>query len=98
MREPPNSPSPLIHDDDSQALLTIERDVGMALRLSLEAVISAPLPEQITILLLRLALVESVRMSIKAETERERAVARESVSREANLPWPEVVTPGGCRG
>jgi hypothetical protein len=48
-----------LHDDD-QASIVMQREVGVALRQSLKAMTHAPLPEQMAILLLRLALAESL--------------------------------------
>lgn len=61
----PTSPT---EDDDHQALLMIQREVGMALRLSFKAVTSEPLTERMAILLLRLALAESLRVSVAEAT------------------------------
>ncbi len=47
-----------IEEEDEQALTMIQRDIGMALRLSMAAITSEPLPEQMTFLLRRLALDE----------------------------------------
>ena len=53
--------------DNDQASLVIQRQVGMALRLSFEAVTREPLPERMAILLLRLALAESVRRAVEED-------------------------------
>lgn len=50
---------PTVQPDDDQALV-IQREVGRMLRRSFEAVAREPLPEQVAILLLRLALAESL--------------------------------------
>lgn len=51
--------------DDDRPSLVIQRDVGIALRLSFEAVTREPLPEQMAILLLRLALAESLGLALE---------------------------------
>lgn len=56
-------------DDDDQTSLVIQREVGMVLRLSFEAVVREPLPEQMALLLLRLALAETLRAVDKDEAE-----------------------------
>lgn len=49
--------------------LLIQREVGKALRLSLDAVTREPLSEQIVLLLLRLALSEALRSAVEEEAE-----------------------------
>lgn len=51
--------------DDDRPSLVIQRDVGIALRLSFEAVTREPLPEQMAILLLRLALAEALGLAFE---------------------------------
>ena len=58
-----------IKQEDEQAPLLIQRDVGIALRLSFEAVTREPLPEQMALLLLRLALAQSLRVYSSSERE-----------------------------
>jgi hypothetical protein len=63
--------------DDDQASSVIRRDVGMALRMSFEAVTREPLPERMAILLLRLALAESLRLAVEEDqAEGERPIRR----------------------
>lgn len=50
-------------EDDEQSAFRIQREVGIALRLSFETMTSEPLPEQMTLLLLRLALAQAMRMA-----------------------------------
>ncbi|MFO1123870.1 MAG: hypothetical protein U1E25_00310 [Methylocystis sp.] len=45
---------------DDRVSLVIQREVGMALRLSFEAATREPLPERMALLLLRLALAETL--------------------------------------
>ncbi|MBM3562814.1 MAG: hypothetical protein FJX48_06600 [Alphaproteobacteria bacterium] len=52
---------------DDRVSLVIQREVGMALRLSFEAATREPLPERMALLLLRLALAES--LGIAAEED-----------------------------
>ncbi|MFO1102473.1 MAG: hypothetical protein U1E20_06190 [Methylocystis sp.] len=51
---------PANQTDDDRFSLVIQREVGMALRLSFEAVTREPLPERMVLLLLQLALAESL--------------------------------------
>lgn len=59
--------APINRIDDGQASLVIQREVGMALRLSFEAVTREPLPERMALLLLRLALAESLGLAAKED-------------------------------
>lgn len=59
---------PANRTDDDRVSLVIQREVGMALRLSFESVTREPLPERMALLLLRLALAES--LGIAAEEDR----------------------------
>jgi hypothetical protein len=69
----PNNPI----DDDDQASLVIQREVGMALRRSFKAAARERLPEQIALLLLRLALAESLEAAVEEdENKRERLIGR----------------------
>lgn len=52
-------------DDDDQASLVIQREIGMALRMSFESATRDPLPEQMALLLLRLALAESLGATVE---------------------------------
>ena len=54
---------PIHRIEDHQASRVIQREVGIALRLSFEAVTREPLPERMALLLLRLALAESLRLA-----------------------------------
>lgn len=81
----------LTHEEEWQALLMIEREVGKALRLSFGSIAQEPLPEQMTILLLRLALAESVRMSICKEHAAQKAGDHDSARSEF---WPGVAVVG----
>ena len=54
-------------DDDDQASLVIQREVGMALRQSFKAATREPLPQQIALLLLRLALAESLQTAVEED-------------------------------
>lgn len=68
-------------DDDDQASLLIEREVGMALRLSLEAATREPLSGQMALLLLRLALAEALQAAVENDSvERESDQVRQSVA------------------
>jgi hypothetical protein len=58
---------PANRTDDDPCSLVIQREVGMALRLSFEAVIREPLPEQMVLLLLRLALAESLGLAAEED-------------------------------
>ncbi len=53
---------PANRTDDDRVSLVIQRELGIALRLSFEAVTSDPLPERMALLLLRLALAESLKL------------------------------------
>lgn len=55
-----------IHEGD-RASSVIQRDLGVALRLSLDAAMREPLPEQMAMLLLRLALAELLQASEEIE-------------------------------
>jgi hypothetical protein len=52
---------------DDQASLVVQREVGMALRLSFAAVTREPLPERMAMLLLHLALAESLRRAAEED-------------------------------
>ena len=52
---------------DERPSLMMQREVGIALRLSFEAVTREPLPEQMVLLLLRLALAESLGLAAEDE-------------------------------
>lgn len=54
-------------DDDDQASLVIQREIGMALRMSFESATREPLPEQMALLLLRLALAESLGATVEED-------------------------------
>lgn len=58
-------------DDDDQASLVFQREVGKALRRSFKATTREPLPEQIALLLLRLALAESLRPAVEEDENKE---------------------------
>jgi hypothetical protein len=51
---------PIHRLEDNQTSLAIQREVGIALRLSFQAVTREPLPERMALLLLRMALAESL--------------------------------------
>jgi len=53
--------------DDDPASRVVFREVGIALRLSFEAVTREPVPEQMAMLLLRLALAESLRLAAEED-------------------------------
>jgi hypothetical protein len=58
-------------DDDDQASLVIQREIGMALRMSFEtATTRDPLPEQMALLLLRLALAESLGATVEEDRKK----------------------------
>lgn len=59
---------PANRTDDDRVSLVVQREVGIALRLSFEAVTCEPLPERMALLLLRLALAES--LGLAAEDDR----------------------------
>ncbi len=61
---------PANRTDDDRVSLVIQREVGIALRLSFEAVTSDPLPERMALLLLRLALAESLGLAAEEESAR----------------------------
>lgn len=70
-------------DDDDQASLVIQREIGMALRMSFESATRDPLPEQMALLLLRLALAESLGATVEQDRkkgERSSGVARRWLS------------------
>ncbi len=48
-------------DDEEQTLRLMQRELGKALRLSLRDVAHEPLPQRMVVLLLRLALAQSIR-------------------------------------
>ncbi|MGD9656263.1 MAG: hypothetical protein AB7U61_01270 [Methylocystis sp.] len=58
---------PAYRTDDDRVSPVIQREVGMALRLSFEAVTREPLPERMVLLLLRLALAESLGLAAKVD-------------------------------
>lgn len=58
---------PANRTDDDRVSVVIQREVGIALRLSFEAVTSDPLPERMALLLLRLALAESLGLVAKRD-------------------------------
>ncbi|WP_457798268.1 hypothetical protein [Methylocystis sp. S23] len=60
-----------INKEHEQTPLLIQREVGMAVRLSIEAVTREPLPEQMALLLLRLALAESLHVALAKELDEE---------------------------
>ncbi|MGD9540588.1 hypothetical protein [Methylocystis sp.] len=63
---------PTNRTDDDRVSLVIQREVGIALRLSFEAVTQEPVPERMALLLLRLALAESLGLAAdEAEAEGE---------------------------
>lgn len=53
--------------DDDRVSLTIQREVEVALRLSFDAATREPLPDQMVLLLLRLALAESLGLAAAEE-------------------------------
>ncbi|MGJ0395797.1 MAG: hypothetical protein ACR65U_06210 [Methylocystis sp.] len=59
---------PANRTDDDRVSLVIQREVGMALRLSFQSVTRAPLPERMALLLLRLALAESLGLAPEEES------------------------------
>jgi hypothetical protein len=58
---------PTNQSDDDRDSLVIQRQVGVALRLSFEAATREPLPEQMAMLLLRLALAESLNAAVEED-------------------------------
>ncbi|MBM3551432.1 MAG: hypothetical protein FJX45_06600 [Alphaproteobacteria bacterium] len=62
---------PANRTDDDRVSVVIQREVGIALRLSFEAVTSDPLPERMALLLLRLALAESLGLAIEEDGPKE---------------------------
>ncbi len=58
---------PANRTDDDRVSGVIQREVGIALRLSFEAVTSDPLPERMALLLLRLALAESLGLAAEED-------------------------------
>jgi hypothetical protein len=66
---------PANRSDDDRVSLVIQREVGIALRLSFEAVAREPVPERMALLLLRLALAESLRLAAE-EDEAEGEIGR----------------------
>lgn len=76
--------------DEERDLLTIQREVSLALRLSFEAVVHEPVPEQMTILLLRLALAESLRASVRNEPANSDDLACEC----SDLSWSHLAIAG----
>jgi hypothetical protein len=57
-------------DDDDQASLVIQREIAMALRMSFESATRDPLPEQMALLLLRLALAESLGATVEEDPKK----------------------------
>jgi hypothetical protein len=66
---------PANRTDDDGVSVVIQREVGVALRLSFEAVTREPVPERMALLLLRLALAESLRLAAE-EDEAEGEIGR----------------------
>lgn len=58
--------------EDDQALLAIQQEVGLALRRSFDSVTSERLPESMILLLLRLALAQSVCVRVRPDGESDR--------------------------
>ncbi len=58
-------------NEDNQVSLVIQREVGTALQLSFEAATREPLPERMALLLLRLALAESLGLAEEVQAEGE---------------------------
>lgn len=58
-------------DDDDQASLVFQRELSRALRRSFRATTREPLPEQIALLLLRLALAESLQPAVEEDENKE---------------------------
>lgn len=56
-------------ENNEETSLLIQREVGKALRSSLDAVTREPLSEQVVLLLLRLALSEALRAAVEQEDE-----------------------------
>lgn len=63
---------PANRTDDDRVSLVIQREVGMALRLSFESVTREPLPERMALLLLRLALAESLGLAAEKDRKEEK--------------------------
>jgi hypothetical protein len=59
-----------IYEEDEQALL-IQREVGTALRLSFDEATCEPLPTKMALLLLRLALAQSPRVTVAKDRKKE---------------------------
>jgi hypothetical protein len=66
---------PANRTDDDRISVVIQREVGVALRLSFVAVTREPVPERMALLLLRLALAESLRLAAE-EDEAEGEIGR----------------------
>lgn len=62
---------------DDRVSLVIQREVGMALRLSFEAATREPLPERMALLLLRLALAESLGLAAEEDEAEGQILRRE---------------------
>ena len=78
--EQSNAPDQTNRRDDQTSLI-IQREVGMALRLSFKAATREPLPQQIALLLLRLALAESLQAAVEQdENKGERPLGDEGSS------------------
>lgn len=68
-------------ENNEETSLLIQKEVGKALRSSLDAVTREPLSEQIVLLLLRLALSEALRAAVDGDEEQVTVVeTRRSVS------------------
>jgi hypothetical protein len=80
-------------EDDEQCSLRIQREVGVALRRTFDTMTREPLPEQMTLLLLRLALAQAIRMSLDAEESAAEAVA--GVSIEDEPIFAQIALAGG---
>lgn len=66
-------------EKNEEASFLIQREVGKALRSSLDAVTREPLSEQIVLLLLRLALSEALRAAVEEEAEQVTVVERRTL-------------------
>ena len=62
---------PIHRIEHNQASRVIQREVGIALRLSFEAVTREPLPERMALLLLQLALAESLKLVAEEDGPKE---------------------------
>jgi hypothetical protein len=58
-----------------QSLQLVQQEVSRAISLSVEAVTREPLPEEMVLLLLRLALAETLRSSVEREVRIETSLA-----------------------